>query len=157
MNPKQREHIKAVCSRCRDLLDRDDAFTKVSPMSDTCIRCRGIDEFEKVSSLAVDAGWSPTSALAAKKQYETAFGIIVNIFNLTNPRQSDFVKAMPTQAKTDILPVLRVIWSAIGSTGGIRRCCHISCNQSTPAERLKEIMGGEHQAVLRGHAGIHVR
>ena len=41
LNPKQREHIKAVCSRCRDLLDRDDAFTKVSPTSDTCIRCCG--------------------------------------------------------------------------------------------------------------------
>ena len=81
----------------------------------------GIEEFEKVSSHAVDGEWSPTSALAVKKQYETALGIIVNIFNLTNPRESDFVKAMPAHVKTDILPVLRVIWSAIGSTRGVRK------------------------------------
>ena len=38
LNPKPREHSKAVCPRCRDVLDRDDAFTKVNPMSDTCVQ-----------------------------------------------------------------------------------------------------------------------
>ena len=158
LNPKQREHSKAVCPRCRDLLDRDDAFTKVNPMSDTCVRCRGIDEFEKVSSLAGDGGWSPTAALAAKRQYETAFGIIVNIFNLTNPRQSDFVKALPTQAKTDIFACpqshMECHWIHEGDQKDV---VAFRCNQSTPARRLEGDHGGEHQAVLRGHAGVHVR
>ena len=124
-------------------MDRDDAFTKITPTSDTCIRCRGIEEFEKFSSFAVDGEWSPASALAVRKQYETAFGIIVNIFNLTNPRESDFVKAMPTQVKTDILPVLKVIWSAIGSTRGIRKMLsHFGAIKVPQRNALKEIMGG---------------
>ena len=66
LNPKQREHRNAVCAGCRELLEKDGAFTKVVPVSNICIRCRGIEEFEKVSSHAVDGVWSLASSLEMK-------------------------------------------------------------------------------------------
>ena len=143
LNPKQRKRRKAVCAGCRELLERDDAFSKVDPVSNICIRCRGIEEFENVSSHAVDGRWSPASALEVKKQYETAFGTVVHIFNLTNPKDSDFVKAMPTREKTDVLPVLKVIWSAIGSTRGIRKMLsHLGAIRVPHNTAMKEILSG---------------
>ena len=144
LNPKQREHRRSVCAGCLELIETGiDLYAKTTPVSNICVRCCGIEQFEATSSYAVDGKWSAASLQEVNIGYEKAFGIIVNVFNLMNPTESELVKAMPTRENGDILPVLKVIWSTIGSTRGIRKMLsHYGAIRIPQHEALREIAEG---------------
>ena len=73
-----------------------------------------------------EEGWCRGLHVLLMKDYEEAFCMIVDIFDLMNPRDSELVRAMPSKDKGDIMNVLRVIWQTIGSKRGVRKMLSLS-------------------------------
>ena len=144
LNPRQEEHRRAVCAECLSIIGKEDCYDKAKEYSDKCLRCIGIRQLEKTSVHAgPDVGWSRGMHISLMNDYEEAFCMIVDVFNLLNPKESELVRAMPSKDQGDILDVLRVIWRTIGSRKGIRKMLsHFGAIRVRQDDAMKEIENG---------------